>query len=90
MLPLQVDVSRPIGAWPLIVLLKLGLVVLLVSVSLAHDQFIGSKVRLLRNKPALELTGREKLLIRLSPLVGRLTLLLGLGVFWVGLAMARF
>jgi putative copper export protein len=85
----QVNFVTPLGEWPPAVLFKLSLVLLLVVVSLAHDQFIGPKVRILKHKPTSELTIVETILIRFSPLIGRLTMLLGLGVLLAAVFMVR-
>jgi putative copper resistance protein D len=89
LLPGQVNFSASFGEWPPAVLTKLSLVLLLVVVSLAHDQFIGPKVRILKHKPTSELTIVETILVRLSPLIGRLTMLLGLGVLLAAVFMVR-
>ncbi|MEO6203428.1 MAG: hypothetical protein ABIP82_09460 [Nitrospirales bacterium] len=78
-----------IGSWPPVVLTKLALVFLLVVVSLGHDRIIGPKVRTLKSKAASELSIGEGLLLRFSPLLGRLTLLLGLGVLLAAVIMVR-
>ena len=62
-----IDVSVPFSSWPLVVITKLTLVVLLVVVSLTHERIIGPKVRTLKHKHFSELTTGENLL-RFSPL----------------------
>jgi len=89
LLPGQVNLATSLGEWPPAVLTKLSLVLLLVVVSLAHDKFIGPKVRILKHKPTSELTIVETILIRFSPLIGRLTMLLGLGVLLAAVFMVR-
>jgi hypothetical protein len=84
-----VNFSESPGNWPQAVLIKLSLVLLLIVVSLAHDQLIGPKVRMLKHKPISELAVAEKLLIQISPLVGRLTMLLGLGILLAAVLMVR-
>lgn len=90
LLPNHVDLSGSLAAWPSVVLLKLLLVLLLVVASLAHDKFLAPKVRTLKRKPAAELTSLEQILLRCSPLIGRLTLLLGLAILFVAVLLARF
>ncbi len=75
--------------WPTVVLVKLLLVLLLIVASLAHDKFLAPKVRTLKRKPVVELTSLEKILIRFSPLIGRLTLLLGLAILFVAVLLVR-
>lgn len=89
LLPNVVNVSEPFVKWPSSVLIKLTLVLLLIVVSLAHDRFIGPKVRTLKHKPTSELVVGEKLLLRISPIIGRLTLLLGLAILFVAVVMVR-
>jgi len=89
LLPGHVNFATPPGEWPPVVLTKLGLVLLLIVVSLAHDQFLGPKVRALKNKATSELAVIEKILLRLSPLIGRLTMLLGLSILLAAVFMIR-
>lgn len=84
-----VNFRAPLSSWPPVVLTKLLLVLLLVVVSLSHDRIMGQKVRTLKSKAASELSVGEVLLLRLSPLLGRLTLLLGLGVLLSAVIMVR-
>ena len=89
LLPNQVDFSTSFGDWPLPVLIKLTLVLFLVIASLAHDRFIGPKVRLLKHQPNSELDTADKILLRLSPLLSRLTMLLGLAILFSAVLMVR-
>ncbi len=89
LLPNHVDVSSSITEWPSVVLVKLLLVLLLVVASLAHDKFLAPKVRTLKCKPVAELTSLEMILIRFSPLIGRLTLLLGLAILFAAALLSR-
>ncbi len=84
-----INFRAPLSSWPPVVLTKLILVFLLVVVSLSHDRIIGPKVRTLKSKAASELSIGEGLLLRFSPLLGRLTLLLGLGVLLAAVIMVR-
>jgi copper resistance protein D len=84
-----INFQVPLSSWPPVVLTKLILVFLLVVVSLTHDRIMGPKVRTLKSKAASELSVGEGLLLRLSPLLGRLTLLLGLGVLLSAVIMVR-
>ncbi|WP_447962792.1 hypothetical protein [Nitrospira sp. Ecomares 2.1] len=79
----------PVFSWPPVVLTKLILVFLLVLVSFTHDRIMGTKVRNLKSKAASELSFGEGLLLRFTPLLGRLTLLLGLGVLLSAVIMVR-
>ncbi len=81
-------VSSPI-TWPPSILVKLVLVVTLIGVSVLHDRVIGPKVRSLKQKHLEELRDSDRLLIRLSPLIGRMTLLLGLAVLLAAVMVVR-
>ncbi len=89
LLPNYVNFSVTLAAWPSAVRIKLSLVLLLIVVSLVHDQIIGPKARTLKHKPIAELVKAEKLLLRISPLLGRLTMLLGLAVFFAAVSLVR-
>jgi len=89
LLPNQVDLSVSLGEWPLAVLIKLILVLLLIGISLAHDKLIAPKVRAFKHKATSELAVMEKLLLRSSPVISRLTLLLGLAILLVAVFMVR-
>jgi uncharacterized membrane protein len=84
-----VDFSEALVDWPGSVLVKLTLVVLLIVSSVAHDRIIGPKVRTLKHKPASGHTTGEKCLLRLAPLLGRLTMLLGLAILFVAVLLVR-
>jgi len=84
-----VNFSETPVVWPPAVLIKLSLVLLLIVVSLLHDQIIGPKVRTLKKKPIAELAKAEKLLLRISPLLARLTLVLGLAILFAAVSLVR-
>jgi putative copper export protein len=89
LLPNHVDFSSSLGEWPPAVLIKLTLVLLLIGVSLAHEKLIAQKVRTLKQKPTSELAIVEKLLLRFSPVISRLTLVLGLAILFAAVFMVR-
>jgi uncharacterized membrane protein len=89
LLPNHVDFSSSLGEWPPAVLIKLTLVLLLIGVSLAHEKLIAQKVRTLKQKPTSELVIVEKLLLRFSPVISRLTLVLGLAILFAAVFMVR-
>ena len=89
LLPPYVNISGSLLNWPPAVLTKLTLVLLLIVASLAHDQIIGPKVRTLKGTPTSELAETEKFLLRISPLIGRLTMLLGLAILLAAVVMVR-
>jgi putative copper resistance protein D len=90
LLPNLVDLSESLGNWPLGVLIKVSLVFLLIITSVTHDRIIGPKARTLKHKLPSELTVMEKLLLRLSPLISRMTLFLGLAILLAAVFMVRF
>ena len=69
--------------------MKLSLVLALIGTSYLHDQVIGPKVRALKMKTVLTLTSQEQFLVRFSPLLGRLILLLGLAVLLAAVVLVR-
>jgi len=89
LLPNLVDFSTPLGEWPPTVLIKLSLVLLLIIVSLAHDRVIGPKARTLKRQSSSALTPSEKWILILSPLIGRLTMVLGLVILLAAVLMVR-
>ena len=89
LLPHQVHLSAPLSSWPTALLIKLILVVVLIMVSLLHDRVLGPRVRSLKQKPSSEYTLGDRVLIRLSPVLGRITLLLGLGILLAAVLMVR-
>jgi len=89
LLPNHVDLSSSLGEWPPAVLVKLTLVLLLIGASLTHDKLIAPKVRTLKHKSISELAFMEKLLLRLSPVISRLTLVLGLAILFAAVFMVR-
>jgi len=89
LLPNVVNVSESVINWPPAVLSKLLLVFLLIIISLAHDRFIGPRVRTLKRKSIDQLTLVDKILLRLSPIIGRLTMILGLAVLFSAVLIVR-
>lgn len=89
LLPSWINDFSSTSSWPPSIQIKLFLVFSLIGTSLLHDQVVGPKVRLLRTKPTIEWSNVDRLLIRLSPLIGRLTMILGLGVLLAAVTMVR-
>jgi copper resistance protein D len=75
--------------WSPVIWLKLSLVFALTIVSLLHDRVVAPKVQNLKQKDFTEWSGGERLLVRLSPFIGRLTLFLGLAVLFAAVMVAR-
>ncbi len=82
------DWSMPAG-WPVVLQLKLTLVALLISFTAVHDFWLGPKVGHLMRTPPDARSSRENGLIRLSPWIARLGLVLAIMVLFLGLAVGR-
>jgi len=77
------------GSWPLVLKLKLVLVVLLIALTAVHDFWLGPKVaELMRASPANR-GATEQMLVRLSPWIARLGLVLALIILLLAVAVAR-
>lgn len=74
---------------PTVLLVKLAAVALLISLTAAHDFWVGPRVGTLSRTPAHQRTRSQAFLIRLSPIMARVSLALGLVVVLLGLAVAR-
>lgn len=75
--------------WPPVIWLKLSLVLALTVVSFLHDRVFAPKVHIVKQKDFTEWSRGERLLVRLAPFIGRLTLLLGLAVLFAAVMVAR-
>ena len=84
-----VDLSSSPSTWPTAILVKLFLVVSLVLVVLVHERMIGPRLPALKAKDPATLSPGEKRLLRFSPLIGRLTMVLGLAVLLAAVMVAR-
>lgn len=75
--------------WPPTVLVKLSLVGLLILTSFLHDMVVGPKVRTLKQKPIEHHSQVESLVLKISPFIGRITTVLGLGILLAASVMVR-
>ena len=75
--------------WPAVFTAKMSLVALLFSVTLLHDLVIGPYVRRILTMAETERTARQRTLIKYSPLVPRLSLLIALFVLLLAVILAR-
>ena len=89
LLPNQVNFDNSPVSWPAPLLFKILLVALLIGVSLAHDMVVGPKVRRLRQIPPEQQSSVDKFTIKISPVIGRLTTILGLGILLAAILMVR-
>ena len=78
-----------LSAWPPVLALKLGLVTVLLFSTLTHDLILGPLVGRLMQLPEEKRTGLDQALVRWSPWVARLSLLLALAVLFAAVSLAR-
>jgi len=69
--------------------IKLGLVVVLVAMGVAHDFIIGPRAARAQSRDGLRPTGTDLLMVQLAPWVGRLNLLLGVIILVLAAALTR-
>ena len=86
----QVSLEMPVQQWPLVVLIKLGLVVVLIGLGAFHDLVIGPRAGPLKKKPQTSLTTNERSLLNLSPWLARGVLVFGVAVVMAGTAISRW
>lgn len=75
--------------WPTIFAAKIGLVILLFTLTLLHDLVVGPQVRRIFGTAEAARTVRDRLLMRYSVLVPRVSLLVALLVLLVAVVLAR-
>ncbi len=75
--------------WPTIFLAKISVVALLFTLTLAHDLVVGPKVRKILGIAEAERSARDRMLVRYSALVPRLSLLVALVVLLLAVVLAR-
>ncbi len=75
--------------WPTIFAAKIGLVTLLFTLTLLHDLVVGPRVRRSLGIPEAERSARDRVLLRYSVLVPRISLLVALLVLLLAVVLAR-
>ena len=75
--------------WPSIFMAKIGLVALLLTLTLLHDLVVGPQVRRILGTAEAARSARERLLVRYSVLVPRVSLLVALLVLLTAVVLAR-
>ena len=75
--------------WPGIFAAKMALVAFLFALTLLHDLAVGPRVRRILETAVTERTARDRLLVRYSVLVPRLSLLTALFVLLLAVILAR-
>jgi uncharacterized membrane protein len=82
------SLSEPDG-WPVVLIVKLTLVVILLMLTVMHDFFIGPRVGRIFQIPEPSRSGHDRLLVRSSSWLPRLSLLLALAVLGIAVIVAR-
>ena len=75
--------------WPTIFSAKIGMVTVLLTLTLLHDLVVGPRVRQTLGKAVSDRTTRERLLLRYSVLLPRMSLLVALLVLLLAVVLAR-
>lgn len=75
--------------WPAIFLAKISVVSLLFTLTLLHDLVVGPRVRRILGTAEEERSARDRMLVRYSALVPRLSLLVALLVLLLAVVLAR-
>ena len=84
----SIPMTEP-GQWPMIFAAKMGLVALLFSLTLLHDLVVGPRVRLILGTTEMERSAADRVLLRYSALLPRLSLLVALVVMLAAVILAR-
>ena len=82
------SLAEPAG-WPFVLKLKLALVAILIGLTAAHDFWLGPWVGQLMRGSSADRSATEHMLIRLSPWVARLGLILALVILLLAVAVVR-
>ena len=77
------------GGWPAVLIAKLILIAILLTLTFAHDLFIGPRVGRILQISEPSRTGRDRLLVASSSWLPRLSLLLALAVLLAAVSLAR-
>jgi len=85
----HLDFSATLSSWPTILIIKLTLVLLLIVTSVSHDRIIGPKVRAIKQNASTEWSTGDRILVRVAPWIGRMTMILGLAVVLAGVMLVR-
>ena len=84
----SISVTEP-QQWPTIFAVKMGFVVLLFSLTLLHDLVVGSQMRRVLGTAETERTARDRMFVRFSKVVPRVSLLVALLVLLLAVVLAR-
>lgn len=83
-----IPIRDPSG-WPLVLMAKLGLVILLLLLTLTHDLILGPRVGRIVRLPTESRTRFDQALVRWSPWVARFSLVLALAILFVAVLLVR-
>ncbi|WP_447968633.1 DUF4149 domain-containing protein [Nitrospira sp. M1] len=89
LLPQRLSFSLPLSEWPIIIIAKLSLVLLLIITSITHDRIIGPKARSIKQKASVDWSAGDRILVHFAPWIGRMTMILGLAVVLAGVMLVR-
>jgi uncharacterized membrane protein len=89
LLPGRVDSVREVWSWPLVLIVKLILVVLLLVLTGLHDFWLGPRVSRLSPNSGHQQDQQVIALARLSPLIARVGLVLALAVLFAAIVLVR-
>ena len=84
----SISVTEP-QQWPTIFAVKMGFVVLLFSLTLLHDLVVGPQMRRVLGTAETERTARDRMFVRFSKVVPRVSLLVALLVLLLAVVLAR-
>ena len=85
-----VSFAEPLVDWPVTVLTKLLLVAVLLGTSITHEFFFGPKITTIKQKPPSSWSSAEQTLVKISPWLSRLVLVLGLAIFLSATVLSRY
>lgn len=83
-----IPIADPSG-WPMVLVVKLGLVAILLLLTLTHDLIIGPRVGRIVQLPTKSRTRFDHALVLWSPWVARFSLILALAVLFAAVVLVR-
>ncbi len=75
--------------WPQVLRIKIGLVILLLALTFAHDLLLGARISQISANPENAKTVWEQTLVRTASWLPRVALLLALGVLFAAVVLVR-
>lgn len=77
------------ATWPFVMTLKLALVALLIALTAAHDFWLGPRVAALMQRSPTDRSTAEQRILRFSPWIARLGLILAVVILVLAVAVVR-